>query len=91
MDKSDVTKRFNNYISTKALKGYIVVDKNESEFVCVLSKPAKKMNHVLHLILTIITFGMWFIVWIVLYFTSGKETRVRGSFDSTGNLVEEKM
>lgn len=91
MDKAELSKRFNNYISTKALEGYTVIDKNESEHVCVLNKQGKKVNHVLHAALTFFTLGFWSIIWLIIYFTTGKEIRIRVSFDSSGNLVEEKI
>jgi len=91
MDEAEITKRFNNYISTKALEGYTIVDKNESEHTCVLSKQGKKVNHILHAFLTFITLGFWLFVWLFIYFTSGKDTRIRVSYDSSGNLVEEKI
>ena len=40
---------------------------SQSDFSYVFKK---KINHVLHLILSIITFGFWFIVWIILYLVS---------------------
>lgn len=30
-----------------------------------------KPNHLLHLVLTILTFGAWIIVWLLVVFTSG--------------------
>ncbi|MBI1780732.1 MAG: hypothetical protein HYR66_05125 [Sphingobacteriales bacterium] len=81
---------FNSYISTKALEGYVVVDKNESAFTAVLSKPPEKVNHVLHGLITLFT-CVWGIVWIVLANKAKSGTRIRVSFDSSGNLVEEKM
>ncbi len=84
-------KRFNDYISRKALDGYIIVDKNPANLVAVLQKEGKKINHILHLILTFFTFGLWGIVWAVLYFTNKPGDRIRVSFDESGNIVEEKM
>lgn len=38
-------------------------------------KPAQKVNHILHMILTILTVSLWAIVWIILVLTRGKEKR----------------
>jgi len=84
-------RRFNDYISRKALDGYIIVDKNTESLVAVLQKEGKKINHILHLIITLLTCGLWGIVWAVLYFTNKSGDRIRVSFDESGNIVEEKM
>lgn len=36
-------------------------------------------NHILHLLLTVITFGMWFPIWMLLMFTSNARCRECGS------------
>lgn len=33
----------------------------------------RRVNHLLHLALTVFTFGLWAIVWIVLAMTGGEE------------------
>lgn len=44
-------------------------------------------NHVLHLILSIITLGLWLIVWLILSIASG-EKRKTISVSADGRLVE---
>jgi hypothetical protein len=36
----------------------------------------KRPNHVLHLILSIITFGVWLIVWLIVAATGGEKRRL---------------
>jgi Na+-transporting NADH:ubiquinone oxidoreductase subunit NqrC len=36
----------------------------------------KRVNHVLHLLLTLVTFGLWSIVWIIVGVTGGERRRV---------------
>jgi hypothetical protein len=84
-------KRFNDYISRKALDGYAIVDKNTDNLVAVVQKEGKKINHILHLIITLSTCGLWGIVWAVLYFTNKPGDRIRVSFDESGNIVKEKI
>ena len=90
MENSERKKRFDNYISNKALEGYIIVDKNQENLSAVLKKDAEKVNHTLHAILTLIT-CLWVIVWIIKYNQAGKESRIRISIDDSGNMVEEKV
>ena len=71
MENSERKKRFDNYISNKALEGYIIVDKNQENLSAVLKKDAEKVNHTLHAILTLIT-CLWGIVWIIKYNQAGK-------------------
>lgn len=91
MERSEAVKRFNNYISTKTLEGYTVVDKNEGSLVAVLAKQGDKVNHTLHGILTLCTCGIWGIVWLVLATQAKKGGRIRVSIDDSGNLNEEKV
>jgi hypothetical protein len=42
--------------------------------------------HVIHFLLTLLTFGVWVIIWI-LYAMSRHEDRVTVSIDPHGNLV----
>lgn len=90
MEREEVVRRFNNYISSKTLEGFVIVDKNESGLTVVLKREAEKVNHTLHAILTLVT-CVWGIVWIIKVSQAKKEMRIRASFDSNGNLVEEKV
>jgi hypothetical protein len=90
MEREQLISRFNSYISSKAMNGFVVVDKNEAALSCVLRKEGEKINHVLHLLLTIFT-CFWGIVWIVKAMGANKEVRIRASIDSSGNLLEEKV
>lgn len=89
--KVEERKRFDDYISKKALEGYIVVDKNTEGLVAVLEKQGSKVNHLLHLIITLFSCGVWAIVWIVLIILNRGGQRIRVSIDGSGNLLEEKV
>lgn len=43
-------------------------------------------NHILHLILTLVTFGFWAIVWLIIGLSS-RETRRTLHVDSQGNVL----
>lgn len=91
MDNQERKKRFDNYISTKALEGYTVVDKNSENLTAVLKKQGEKVNHTLHGIITLLTCGSWGLVWLILHLRAKKDSRIRVSIDDSGNLVEEEV
>jgi hypothetical protein len=57
----------------------------QSEFQAVLVD-GKPINHVLHLILTLVTCGIWAIVWIALVGMGG-EKRYSLQVDNYGNIL----
>lgn len=56
---------------------------SQSDYQAVLVK-GERINHVLHLILTILTAGLWGIVWIILAVMGG-EKRMVIDVDAYGN------
>lgn len=82
-------------VSQWTLGGWNVVDKNERSVYAVMSLPGKQkpVNHVLHLLLSLATFGIWAIVWVIMIITHKNvgEKRVRLSIDAYGNYLEEKI
>jgi hypothetical protein len=62
---------------------------NRSEFQATIAK-GHRINHVLHLILTIVTLGIWAIVWILLAIFRG-EKRQLVTVDDFGNIVATKV
>lgn len=91
MDDKEKAKKINDYISKRALEGFVVVDKNESDFTCVLSRPAEKVNHLLHFFIALVTLGFWLLIWLIISLAAKSEMRRRAYIDSGGNLVEEKV
>jgi hypothetical protein len=57
----------------------------QTDFQAVLVD-GKPVNHVLHLILTLVTCALWAIVWIILAATGGEE-RYSLSVDPYGNVL----
>ena len=70
-------------VSMMAAQGMRV--ESQSDFQVILLK-GKPVNHILHLILTIITFGLWGIVWIALSFLGGEKRQIV-SVDEFGNVI----
>jgi hypothetical protein len=57
---------------------------SQTDFQAVLVKGSKP-NHVLHLLLTLLTLGLWAIVWVVVAFIGGEKHRVI-QVDEYGNV-----
>jgi hypothetical protein len=52
----------------------------------------KPVNHVLHLILTLVTFGLWGIVWLVLSIVAASTRKtVSLTVDEYGQVLRETM
>jgi hypothetical protein len=62
---------------------------SQSDFQAVVVK-GKHINHVLHLIITLFTFFLWGIVWLILAVTGG-EKRSIVSVDEYGNVSVQKV
>ena len=90
MEIPERKKRFDNYVSTKALEGYIVVDKNSESLTAVLKREGEKINNILHFFLTLIT-CFWGVVWYIKYSKAKKNSTIRVSIDDSGNLIEEEI
>src|SRR4249920_2240819 len=60
-------------VSNEVRQGWNV--QSQSDYQAVMILPGKKVHHLLHLILTILTAGLWAIVWIILVLTHKKEQR----------------
>ena len=54
--------------------------------VIVIGKP---VNHLLHLVATIITFGVWSLVWLILVLTAGEKRELIRVNESGDITVEE--
>lgn len=72
--------RLEAYISNCVAHGWRV--ESQAEFSATLAK-GNRTNHILHLILTIITLGVWAIVWILVALLGG-EKRMAVRIDENG-------
>ena len=50
----------------------------------------RPVNHVLHLILTLVSCGLWGVVWLVVVLTGG-EKRVTLAADEWGHLLRQQI
>jgi hypothetical protein len=68
-------------INTQVIRGARVESQGDYQAVLVRGKP---VNHVLQLILTIVTLGLWAVIWLALVIFGG-EKRVVVTVDEYGN------
>jgi hypothetical protein len=62
---------------------------NRSDFQATVAT-GKRVNHILHLILTILTAGLWAIVWIILAITGGIKRQIV-TVDEYGNVLDQNL
>jgi len=67
-------------------KGGRVQSQSDTMAVIIYGKP---VNHVLHFIIGLLTFALWWIVWIILAMTGG-EKREMITVDEFGNVLVQK-
>lgn len=70
------------HITSMVAQGYRV--ESQSDFQAVMVK-GKDVNHILHLILSLVTAGLWLLVWLLLVATGG-EKRSMITVDEFGNV-----
>jgi hypothetical protein len=74
-------------VSREVAGGFRVESQSDAQAVMVKGKGT---NHVLHLILTLISVGMWLPVWLVLYFVT-KPKRLILTLDEFGNVLRQDV
>lgn len=67
-------KKFNTEVSKMIAKGYTIVDKNDETRMCVMQKKGN-INHALHIVLSLITGGLWLIVYLILLMSGSSKPK----------------
>lgn len=65
--------RFEEAVQAAVVQGWAVESRSDYQAVLVRGQ---RVNHILHLILTLLTLGFWGIVWIILALAGGQERQV---------------
>ena len=78
--------RLDEAVQAAVFSGWSV--ESRSDFQAVLRR-GRPVNHILHLILTFLTVGLWAIVWLLLVLTGG-ETREVVTVDAVGNVSRQR-
>ena len=68
-------------------KGFRI--ENRSDYQATISK-GKETRHVLHVVLTVLTGGVWLVVYVPLWLLTGMRRRLV-VVDEYGNIVEQKL
>ena len=75
------------HIASRLAQGRRV--ESQADYQAVLVR-GRRPNHVLHLVLTIVTFGFWAIVWLALWIFGG-EKREMIETDEWGNVSMQEL
>ena len=62
---------------------------NRSDFQATIAK-GHRTNHILHLILTIVTLGLWAVVWILMAVLGGEKRQIL-TVDAYGKVHKRKV
>ncbi|AJW63004.1 hypothetical protein VO54_01527 [Elizabethkingia miricola] len=79
--------KLSNAVANYVAKGYKLVDKNDVAFTAVLHRDAQKTNHILHLLLTLVTCFIWLLIWGLISLTRDEASTVNLYVDEFGNLI----
>jgi hypothetical protein len=76
-----------NAVQAEIFRGGVVQSQADTQAVVL---HGKQTNHILHLLLTLVTCGLWAIVWLILALTN-KMSRVIITVDERGQLFRTQM
>ena len=76
--------KFENLVSTRVTEGWRLESKTDSDAVLV---KGRKVNHMLHLLLSVFTFGLWAIVWVSVASWAGERRTTLRLYDN--DVVQE--
>lgn len=62
---------------------------SQTDYQAVMIRPGTKVNHLLHLILTLITLGLWLVVWFLVAVLHKREKLLVISVDEYGNTTRQ--
>ncbi len=74
-------------VNTQVASGYRI--ESQVDFLVVLVR-GNRVNHVLHLLITLFTCGLWGLVWLILV-VAGGEKRLKVSVDEWGNINSSRV
>lgn len=74
-------------VMAKVAEGYRLESQAANQ--AVLIRPAK-VNHAVHAILSLFTFGLWLIIWLIVALGS-RDARIMLTIDELGNIHEQPL
>jgi hypothetical protein len=72
LDSNERKMRLGQAVQAEVMQGGVI--ESQSDFTAII-RYGKPINHILHLILTLLTCGLWGIVWIVIWIISNQEKK----------------
>ena len=76
-----------NHVTPEVSKGWRI--ESQGDFQVVMVK-GKRPNHLLHVILSVITAGLWIIVWILIAVGGGEKRQIL-TVDEFGNVNKQSV
>lgn len=86
--KTGKLKIFDEAIAAKVAKGYRVESRDDAACRAVIVIPPEKPNHILHLLLSVFTLGLWLIIWFFTAASSRAERRFAIEVNDAGIISE---
>ncbi len=77
-------------INARLMRGWLLVNRDDSNASAILGRPGKGVNHILHLLLSLFTFGLWIFIWFLVTIFQIREKRVLLWIDPFGRCIEPK-
>lgn len=78
-------KNLSQGVQREVVSGYRVESQTDTNAILV---KGGNINHVLHLILTLVTLGAWSLVWLILWIAN-RESRLILTVDDYGNVLRQ--
>jgi hypothetical protein len=89
ISEEDFTK-FSSLVEDKIQDGFVIEEQNTKLPYAVLSKKARKVDHLVNFFIFCATLGVWSIAWIYITQVSSKAKKILVALDEEGNVFEEK-
>ena len=86
--KTGKLKIFDEAIAAKVAKGYRVESRDDASCRAVIVIPQEKPNHILHLLLSVFTMGLWLIIWFFSIVGARGERRFAIEVNDAGQITE---
>lgn len=83
LSDQEQAQRLSVAVAAQVARGARVESQTQDQAIVVFGKP---VNHVLHLILTLVTCGAWALVWVILAIAGGEKRHVV-RVDQYGNVL----
>lgn len=89
VDRDERKMRLGQSVQNEVLKGGTVESRDDFQAVIRFGKP---VNHILHLVLTLVTCGFWSLVWLIVWIMSTQSQKtVTLTADEYGQILRQEV